>query len=394
MTDPITWISGILVVIVVALALWLVFQRRRPAIPEDDYTKALELWLAGDLDGARSRFRSAIAKNPSVVDPYLQLGNLLRQTGDPRRAALLHRSLTVRRDIPRTQRVSIALSLAEDLLTLKQWQEAGEVLDTMKSLATTAARYWRARFTQWVGLGDAAEAARTLRLAAQACPAPDGPAFREWFGFYQADRALVEARAGNGAEARKLLREIPPESRAAAKSNYLRALLAAQEGDTQKAVATATTGLIEAPEEMVLFLPTLQKALLESGHFTRSLPILESACQSETAPPELWMALALLYEKLDRRDDAIGLLELKQPDQRLTPNIAAPYLKLLAAEEPHTAFARVWQGLHLPTPAMLQWRCARCGAKQTGVRWFCPACHGFDTYTVDRRREVTAGVNT
>jgi len=264
----------------------------------------------------------------------------------------------------------------------------------LKSLATNSARYWRARFAQWVGLQNAVEAARSLRMAAQACPAPEGPAFLEQFGLYQADRALVHARDGDSTEAHKLLKEIPRQSRAAAKSKYLHALLAAQEGDTQKAVSIATTGLIEAPEEMVLFLPALQEALLESGHFTRSLPILESACQSDTAPPELWMALALLYEKLGRREDAIGLLELKRNDPRLTPNIAAPYLKLLATEESHTAFARVWRGLHLPTPAMLQWRCTRCGVKQSGVRWFCPTCHGFDTYTVDRRREVTAWVKT
>jgi lipopolysaccharide biosynthesis regulator YciM len=145
---------------------------------------------------------------------------------------------------------------------------------------------------------------------------------------------------------------------------------------------------METPEEMVLFLPTLQEALLQSGHFARSLPILESACQAETAPPELWLSLALLYDKLGRREDAIGMLEQKRKDPRLTPNVAAPLLKLISEESPDHDFARVWRSLHMPTTATVQWRCNKCSTQRSDVRWFCPVCQGFDTYRVDRRREA------
>lgn len=390
MIEVLPWFLGLLVVLVVSLALWLVFRRRRPAETEDDYTKALELWLAGDLEGARNRFRAAIDKEPQAVDPYLQLGNLLRQTGDPRRAAVLHRGLTVRQDIPRRKRVSIALSLAEDLLTMQQWQEAAKVLDTLGTVGSTSTRYWRARFNQWIGMEKPTEAARILNAAHRAVAGPQAETFREQFGLFLADRALVEARAGNSSVARRLLKEIPGESGATAKSNYVRALLAAHDGDTQAAVAAATSGLLETPEEMLLFLPTLQEALLQSGHFERSLPILEAACQAESAPPELWLALALLYDKLGRREDAISLLEHKKGDPGLTPNVAAPYLKVLSKEQPHSEFARVWRSLHLPTTATVVWRCSKCGNRLADVRWFCPACHGFDSYQVDRRRKGSA----
>jgi lipopolysaccharide biosynthesis regulator YciM len=384
------WFFGVLVVAVVALALWLVFRRRQPPEAEDDYTKALELWLAGDLTGARGLFRAAIAKDPQAVDPYLQLGNLLRQTGDPKRAAVLHRGLTVRQDIAPRKRISIALSLAEDLLAMQHWQEAAEVLDSLGAAGAASTRYWRARFAQWVGMENHNAAASTLKSAYHAEKGSQADLFRTEYGFYLADRALIEARAGNGSAARRLLKEIPATGPAAAKSTYVQALLAAQEGDASAAITAAASGLMETPEEMVLFLPTLQEALLQSGHYARSLPILETACQAETSPPELWLSLALLYDKLGRREDAIGLLELKQNDPRLTPNVAAPLLKLLSKDSPDPDFVRVWRTLHQSATAAVSWRCRKCGTRQVDVRWFCPVCHGFDTYRVDRRREVLA----
>ncbi len=390
MNELMPWLYGVLVVAVAALALWIVFRRRRPMVREDDYTKALELWLAGDLDGSRDRFRLAIDKDPHTIDPYLQLGDLLRQTGEARRAAILHRGLTVRRDVPRQKRVSITLSLAEDLLATKNWREVGEVLDTLKTVAATSARYWRARFDQCVGMANEQEAAQALRAAAHMCEDPSARIFSEQYAFFQADRALCSARENRAGEAKRLLKDIPSESPATAKANFVRALLAAQDGDAELAISLTTEGLIGTPEEIALFLPTLQEALLDSGRFARSLPILESACQTESAPPSMWIALALLYEKLGRREDAITLLVRKARDPRLTPNAAAPFLRLLAAEQADSDFGRVWGALSLPSTANSEWTCTSCGTNRMDIRWFCPVCHSFNSYTVDRRREETA----
>ena len=392
-SDWTPWLYGILVVAIVALALWIVFRRRRPLVTEDGYTKALELWLANDLEGARTRFRDAIDKQPDAVDPYLQLGNLLRQMGDAQRAAVLHRSLTVRQDIPREKRVSITLSLAEDLLAIRQWQEAGEVLDSLKTIAATSARYWRARFSLWVGMGRKAEAAQALRTASHMCDDTEGKLFKDQYAYFQVDRALRETRGNRLGEARRILKDIPRGSPAATKVTYVRALIAAQEGDAEKAISTATEGLLESPLEMTIFLPTLQEALLDSGQYTRSLTILESVCQAETAPPSLWVALAMLYEKLDRRDDAIGLLERKANDPRLTPNAAAPFLKLLASEQAGSDLGRVWRALHVPTVLSAEWICSDCGAKRSDIHWFCPDCHGFNSFKVERRREGKLGAS-
>jgi lipopolysaccharide biosynthesis regulator YciM len=321
-----------------------------------------------------------IDRDPTAVDPYLQLGNLLRLTGDPKRAAVLHRNLTVRPDVPREKRVSIALSLAEDLLALARWEEAGKVLDSLQGMAQKSPRYWRARFAQLLGLGKESEAARSLRSASQDCAQPDAAKFQEKYWLFQADRALRSSRSGQMGEAKRLLKDVPREGPAAAKGTFVQALLAAQAQDAEKAITVASEGLTASPEEMALFFPALREALFASGQYTKAVAILEAACQAEQAPPSLWIALALLYDKLGDRDKAIGFLEGKAHDPRLTPNAAAPYLKLLAEEHSETGFGRIWRSLHMPGTGEVRWLCSTCSRQEDAVRWFCPGCLGFDTY--------------
>jgi lipopolysaccharide biosynthesis regulator YciM len=373
------WLFLLLVAVVAGLALVIVFRKRgRPEVG-DGYTRGLELWLAGDRKGARAAFRAAIKRDPEAVDPYIQLGNLLRLTGDAKRAAVLHRSLTVRTDVPGSKRLSISLALAEDLVALQQWPEARRVLDALEPHVAAEPRYWRARFAQYLGAGDGEAAARALQRAGQLCSLDDAREFLRQHAIFQLDRALQACRRGQVPEARRLLKQVPREGPLRARRIYVEALTAARERDHERAVDIVAAGLLTAPDALAPYLPALQEILLESGQFDRTVPILESACQAEDAPPALWIALALLYEKLDEREKALHLLESKAGDVRLTPNAAAPFLKLLVAEAGDTSFARAWRILHLPAVER-RWRCRECGTPQDKVRWFCPVCRSFDSH--------------
>ena len=72
-----------------------------------------------------------------------------------------------------------------------------------------------------------------------------------------------------------------------------------------KAVAE---GVQAHPEQMAPAMKLLKGALLDTGRFARLVPILETACRDENAPAALWAALARIYEKLGRRDDALRLI--------------------------------------------------------------------------------------
>jgi lipopolysaccharide biosynthesis regulator YciM len=378
--DPLLWIVIAVVLIGTGVALWLTF--RRPPVPagEDGYARALELWLEGDRAGAARQLRQVVDAEPDAVDPYLYLGVLLREEGDAQRAAIMHRSLLARRDLSRSQRLSAGLALAEDLIALEQWDDAEKVLDELESNGGGLSRTIWCRFAQQHGQGDQDAAARTLKRAIRRGPAADRPRFSAAFASYQLDRALGAVQRGEASAARDFLKDVAKLPEAAGRASYVAALIAASEGNATAAVTRATEGLLAAPEELSLFLPTLEDVFLEAGQYAKTVPLLESACRSAESPPSLWISLALLYEKLGQRDKALRMLEGKQGDPRFTPDRAAPYLKILVRDEPEADFSKVWGFLTIPA-GPLAWRCSGCGNRVKSVRWFCPVCYRFDSYT-------------
>ncbi len=352
---------------------WLLLRRRPDPVAEDEYAQALERWLAGDLEEARALLQRIVQRHPQAYEPFLQLGNLLRALDDPGRAAALHRGLSLRRDLTVSQRLTVQLALAEDLVAAGQWQEAASVLEQLRSLRGRSERYWILLFRQRVGAGEEEGAARVLQEAAARGPREHQQTFRRRHALFQMDRALRAARAGDAGLARRLVRPFRDDADVRPWALYAEALAAEQMGDHEKAVAAATTGMHDAPAWSDLYLPILQSALLATGRYERVVPILESASRAPDAPPSLWIAQAMLHEKVGQRELAVRLLEEKAADPRLTPALAAPLLRILVQDLPDCDFTRVWSALHLPE-ALHVWRCRACDARYDQVRLFCPRC--------------------
>jgi lipopolysaccharide biosynthesis regulator YciM len=375
------WLIGALVVILGGLALWQVVRRPRPrhASPDDLHATALRHWLDGRLEAARDHLRDLVRQRPAAAEAYLQLGTLYRLTGDPGRAAAIHRSLAVRPQLPQGRRVAVGLELAADLVDLERWSEAAEVLGQLADAARDEVRWYRLRFAAAEGLDDVETALRVLRAGEKATRDEDAAALRALRAAWLTDRALQLARAGDAGGARKILASTRGLAEAAGRTHLVEALVAMAEKDPDRAVRAVEGGLAAHPAEMAPALLTLEGVLADAGRFLRVVPILEDACRREDAPPAIWMALARLYEKLDRREDAIRLLAGKRGDPRLTPDAAAPYLRLLTAEVPDAGFTRVWNLLGDPHRHE-EFRCGGCGRREPDLRWFCPRCRRPDSF--------------
>lgn len=379
-----------LAVLLVAAALWLLLRHRfGRGVDEDAYTHGLELWLAGDTAGALTALREAVDREPDAVDPYLQLGNLLRVTGDPGRAVALHRGLMARPSLSPRKRISVTLALIEDLLDLQRHDEAGDLLDGLLRHNPAAPRFWRARFRQFRGQGREDAAARALREGARRAPVDAAAEFARDYEYYQLDRAVRAARSGRHGEARRIADKIERDGPRGHLALYVLAYSQLGEDNPERAAELATEGLLLSPADAGLLLPVLQKALLAVGHFERSIPILESACQQQDAPPSLWVALAMLLEKVGDRARAVALLAGKRGDARLTPAAAASYLRVLVNDLPDSDFTRVWSALALPE-ASVNWRCSACGETPEGIRWHCPSCGRFGSFAPPSLCEVEA----
>lgn len=378
MNSLLPFMFGAVVVAGVAGLLYAAIGRRPTPPGKEDHLTALDLWLEGDLAGAANLLRKVIQNDPHAVDPYLQLGNLMRLMGDPQRASVLHRGLTVRPDLPLSKKVAVGLSLAEDLIALQRWADVGQVLDALAHHADHAGRYWKARFHQHYGLENLPDAARALKAARTHVPEHERPWFHQAYAAFQLDRAFAHVLNGEAGEAEARLRDVAKIPEAKRRVALVRAMLAAASGD-QSALEDTVGGLMENPEELSLFLPFLQTVLLAKGQYAKTIPILEAACQSESSPARFTVHLAFLYEKLGDRERAVQLILNKQGAPDLTPDAAAPFLRLLAAADPDTDISRVWQALSLPRTDK-DWRCRVCGNISDHIRWFCTSCRSFDTY--------------
>ncbi|MBK6732694.1 MAG: hypothetical protein IPG61_01075 [bacterium] len=387
MSDFLTWLVVGSAAVAAAVVLWRIWVRPRPEANADDYQQALQLWIEGEREDAAAILRRVVQKQPEAFEPFLYLGNLLREMGDAGRAVVLHRGLTMRGELTPGQKIASGLALAEDLLALQQFTEAGQVLDTLQRHSLGNKRYWRARFAQHQGAKELPDAARVLKQAAKQLPEHDAAWFREAYASFQLDRAVGHALAGEAGEAKARLRDVENMPESGTRAALVRAILAARADDAAGALTEATDNLLDHPEELDIFLPLLQDALLRGGQFTRTIPLLETACLSENAPASFAINLAILYEKLDQRDKAMRVLTIKTGQADLTPDVAAPYLRMLVRENPETQFARVWKMLQMPRPPV-DWVCGQCGRSDPRVRWFCPDCRSFGSHRRGwRRRE-------
>lgn len=364
----------IAVLAVVGLLLWRILGSTPSRRASDDpYVEGLEAWVEGRLALAEELLRQAVKTAPEAVEPYLQLGNLLRETDRPAKAAAMHRTLTVRPDLDRDQRVRTGLALADDLLAQDLPTDAGQVLDTLIRGADHRAAYWRLRFRQWVALEDDREAARALKYAADHVAPEQRGEFLSGHQFFLLDRAFAAALAGDRHVAEGHLKHIGRDGPAAPWLPLVRAVLLVQRDRVQEALDLVTAELTGLPGALVAFQAFVRPILLEKNLFDRWVPLLRRVVTGPEAPVPLVIELAHLLEKTGRRHEALTLLEMNRDRADMTPDAAAPLLGPVIREEGGPALVKVWETL-TPAPVTSRFVCPDCGHESRRIAWFCPAC--------------------
>ena len=108
--------------ITAAGGIFAYFTRRpKPRKNKDSlYTDALNAMVRGDSDDAMRLLRNVVRQDTDHLDAYLQLGDILREEGNPQQAIKVHHSLTVRPGLSDNFRVNIHKSLAQDYIAVHE----------------------------------------------------------------------------------------------------------------------------------------------------------------------------------------------------------------------------------------------------------------------------------
>ena len=114
----------ILSILVIAIGTSLFFYyKKKPLIKNNSnklYTEALNMLVRGDSQNAIRLLRDVVKQDTNHLDAYLQLGDILRDEGNPQNAIKIHQSLTVRPGLDDKLQIQIHQSLAKDYLSLNE----------------------------------------------------------------------------------------------------------------------------------------------------------------------------------------------------------------------------------------------------------------------------------
>jgi lipopolysaccharide biosynthesis regulator YciM len=128
-------------------------------------------------------------------------------------------------------------------------------------------------------------------------------------------------------------------------------------------------------------LRNLERALYQRGTFNEIETVYRDVLERRPNDEHAALALASFYRKQGRMDDAMQLLEDYRGNN---PGTVAGTLLLSSiyaargdTDELETFLDRSDRGLGRDE----RFRCGACGFEAKEMRWHCPRCNGFDTFT-------------
>jgi len=89
-------------------------QRNRGTRIISPYVEGLTHLISGDTGAAYDRLQSAVRSGNAPADAYIRLGRLLRERGDAGKALQIHKGLTVKADLTRSEKLDLFVKIAED----------------------------------------------------------------------------------------------------------------------------------------------------------------------------------------------------------------------------------------------------------------------------------------
>jgi lipopolysaccharide biosynthesis regulator YciM len=372
------FLAGAIGALFIAAAVWLVRGRRESVVDRatDPYIEGLKLLIDGKGDEAFLRLQQAIVGGGAPTDAYIRIGRMLRERGDPSRALQIHKSLTIKADLTRQERIDVFANVAEDYLALGRPERALEAVETAM---------------RRTGLRDAA----LIASAARACHALDRPE--------EAYEYLKELRKAGGIGDREvalyLVTVAEKENEKGRARDARKTLIRALRHDPECASALLALGRLEERAEDMgaairywrqaatlsselapVALRNLERALYQRGTFNEIEAVYRDVLDSRPNDENAALALASFYRKQGRTGDALHLLEdygHSNPGSVAgTVLLSSLYAARGDTDELEEFLDRSERALDRHTP----FRCSACGHESGEMRWHCPRCNRFDTF--------------
>jgi lipopolysaccharide biosynthesis regulator YciM len=351
--------------------------KRNRAAGRGPYVKGISSLLDGDLSSALGFFRQAVREEPQEVEPYLRLGDVLRETGEVTRAIQIHRELTVRPSMPKGTLARVLLSLARDYVKANRLDRAAATYENLIRENPHSEIALAEALEVYEAMGEWDKAYLTRREISKIRKVED----TRFLALYKAYVGKSYLDAGHAERAEENLKDaIKVDSECAAAYLYLGDLYYAK-GKIDDAISSWRRIVTLFPNIAFVTFRRLEKAFYEKGRFEKIVDLYNDVLERNPGDVRTLMTLANIHRKKGNLDDALRLvqtaLEFNPESRRAKQALARLFYEKGDTERSLRAMVEAFNGFSSDEE---RYTCSNCGYESNEVLWRCPRCKEWETF--------------
>jgi lipopolysaccharide biosynthesis regulator YciM len=351
-------------------------KRRRDA-GRSPYVEGLSSLLDGDYNSALSFLRQAVREHPQDVEPYLRLGDVLRETGEITRATQIHRELTVRPSMPKRMLARIFLSLARDYVKARRLDRAAAAYEHVLEIEARNENAMNELLEVFEEMHEW-DKAYLLRRNISKIKRIDDTRFlalyKAYVGKSYLDRGDLEKAESSLKDALKI------DSECAGAYLYLGDVYYAT-GNIDNAISSWRRIVALFPDIAYITFRRLEKAFYEKGKFEKIVDLYDGVLERNPGDVKTLMTLASIHRRKGNLEDALRLcqtaLEFDPGSRRVKQALARLYYEKGDTEQSLKAMVEAFNGFSADEE---QYTCANCEYRSNEVLWRCPRCKEWETF--------------
>jgi lipopolysaccharide biosynthesis regulator YciM len=365
------------VVVLAAVIVALVRMRKKPARSGNPYIDGLRRLVDGDRVGAFEKLQTAVRSGFAPTDAYIRLGKLLRENGDAGKALQMHKSLTVKSDLTRDEKLELVVNIAEDYSQLGRADQAVSVLETaVRKMGLREAAVFRILARESHRLGRTEDAYGYLRDLRKT----DSLGEREIALYLStAGAGMVGDDADRRRDARRTLQRALKHDADCAPAHLALGDIHESDGDDAGAIKHWRRSAVLSADLSRTALSRLEKLMFDRGKFSDIENVYREVLAARPDDAYATLQLASFYRKQGRIEDAIAMLE----DFRASHPRSVEGTLLLTTMYASARDAATLERFIDENESFLaaeRFACAVCGEESDTMRWHCGRCNGFDTF--------------
>ncbi len=342
----------------------------------NEYTKALNFMINGDIEEAIKTFTEYVKENTENIDAYIKLGVLYRRTDRADRAAKIHESLLHRQGINFDQKLLILRNLTEDYIEDKKKNEALTIAKSI--LEIDKKNRWALEIIYNLNkeLHNWDEAAEYLKKLQNLSKIKDP----RQLALLQVQKGLQKYEKGEYHEARLIFRKAIKIDSFCETPYYYIAESYRRDGRNEDAVKWWKKFTEAAPEKGYLIFETLKKVLFQLGKFSDIKIFYDDILKKIPTDVHTIIALSDFYENKGELEQAMFLLEElveKNPNSRLA---VIALSRILILNKKDIKADELLRDLRKKIDDSQVFICSDCNNETRDIHWICPVCGHNDTY--------------